>query len=145
MRSKEYIEKLFDAFGDDIKIMLTTYFGEVVSGCLICTYANRASYIFAASTERYKNVQPSSLMNWEAIKYAMKRGCKIYDFMAIPANLDEKSSMWGVYQFKSGFNGRIEPYAGEFDLIFSKSKARLFDLALKGKHIVNKIQLKTVR
>ncbi len=141
-RPLEYYKKMFDAFGDDLKIMLCTYRGEVVTGCLLCTYGGRTSYIFAASSEKYRNVQPSSLMNWEAIKYAMEKGSKIYDFMAIPANLDEKSPMWGVYQFKAGFNGRIEPYAGEFDLVFLKSRAKAFNLALKVKHIVNKLQLK---
>ncbi len=141
-RSKEYYERLFDAFGENIKIMLCTYKGEVVSGCLLCTYQGKTSYIFAASSDRYKNAQPSSLMNWEAIKYAKSLGSEIYDFMAVPVDLDEKSPMWGVYQFKSGFNGFVQPYAGEFDLVFSNAKSNIFNLALKLKHIVNKLQLK---
>ncbi len=144
-RSKEYVEKLFDAFPDDMRILLCTYRGEVISGMLLCTYADRASYIFGASSERYRNVMPNELMQWNAIKYAMSCGCKIYDFMAVPVDLDEKSPMWGVYQFKSGFNGRVEPYAGEFDLVFSRPKSDFFNMALKAKRLVNKIRQKTAR
>ena len=145
VRSKEYYEKLFDAFGENVKIMLCSYRGEVVSGCLLCTYQGVTSYIFAASTEKYKNTQASSLMNWEAIKYAKSKGCHTYDFMAVPVDLDEKSCMWGVYQFKSGFNGELKPYAGEFDLVFSSTRTNIFNTALKFKHFINQLQLKASR
>lgn len=139
VRSKEYIENLVDAFSDKVRVILCRYKGEVVSGMVLSIYANRASYIFGASSENHRNVMPNYLMQWEAIKYAKAQGCTEYDFMAVPVNLDEKSSMYGVYRFKSGFSGEVMRYAGEFDFVFNKPKALVFKSMMRLKRVLHKI------
>lgn len=140
VRSAHYCETLIDAFGDKMKVILCRYNKEVVSGMVLSIYGGKASYLFGASSEKYKNVMPNYLMQWEAIKYAKAHGCKVYDFMAVPVDLDEKSSMYGVYRFKSGFSGEVLRYAGEFDLIFNRPKAILFEGMMKLKKVYNRIK-----
>ena len=38
--------------------------------------------------------------------------------------------MYGLYQFKRGFNGRLDELAGEFDYVYRPVKARMVDQAI---------------
>ena len=45
--------------------------------------------------------------------------------------------MYGIYEFKKGFGGRVVELIGEFDLIISKPKYNLYNFMLK---IYNKLK-----
>ena len=47
--------------------------------------------------------------------------------------------MYGIYEFKKGFGGRVVELIGEFDLIISKPKYNLYNFMLK---IYNKLKIK---
>ena len=47
--------------------------------------------------------------------------------------------MYGVYEFKRGFGGRVVELIGEFDLIISKPKYCLYNFMFKTYKIVKKI------
>ena len=38
--------------------------------------------------------------------------------------------MYGLYQFKRGFNGQLDELAGEFDFLYHPLKAKLVDAAI---------------
>ncbi|MBD9097406.1 MAG: peptidoglycan bridge formation glycyltransferase FemA/FemB family protein [Ruminococcaceae bacterium] len=142
VRSKEYCRKLLEAFGRDARIF-TAYQGETpVASALMITYAGRTSYLFGGSTHESHSKAGHAVM-YEAIRWAAVQGCDTFDFMAVPVNLDEKSPMYGVYRFKSGFNGEVKAFAGEFDYVFRPYLWRCFCAMQKGKstaeHLLHKI------
>ncbi|MCK5922590.1 MAG: peptidoglycan bridge formation glycyltransferase FemA/FemB family protein, partial [Methylococcales bacterium] len=76
---------------------------------------NRAIYWQGASTVRERNRMPNYLLQWEAIKWAKAQGCTVYDMWGAPEVFDESDNMWGVWRFKSGFNGTVVRHIGAWD------------------------------
>lgn len=131
IRSKEYFERFFSAFGENARLYICySPYGDAISGALAVNYGGRVSYVYGASSNTHRNLMPNYLMQWNMIKWAIESQCNIYDFMGIP-HCDEKNhSNYGVYRFKKGFNGKIVRYAGEFDYIFSNVKNTIISFLL---------------
>ena len=84
-------------------------------------------------------------IQWHAIKYAAENGFKIYNFYGIEGNFKkENNPMYGVYEFKKGFGGRVVELIGEFDYIVSKPKYFLYKVCFTSykriKNLINKIK-----
>lgn len=126
IRSKDYFERFFDAFGEDVRLyMCYSPNHEAISGALTLKYGKKVSYVYGASSNSQRNLMPNYLMQWNMIKWAIESKCEIYDFMGIPHCDEENHPNYGVYRFKQGFNGKIVRYAGEFNYIFSNTKHKL--------------------
>ncbi len=52
----------------------------------------------------------------------------IYDFVGISGNFTLGFKEYGIYRFKSGFDGYIAEYIGEFDFIINKEFYMLYNL-----------------
>ena len=140
-RSKEYLAKMLDAFGPDrMRLYLCRYEGKAISGAIACRYADRVYYIFGASDKAYGHLYANYLMQWNMINWAAEHNCFMYDFMGIAAKLDKNSPMYGVYRFKSGFNGAVYAYAGDFDLDFRPFRAGVFRFLLAGKKALGSVR-----
>ncbi len=61
----------------------------------------------------------------------MESGCHTYDFGGVPHWYDPDHPNNGVYRFKTGFNGRLEVYAGEFTQVYSRRYKKAVDRALE--------------
>lgn len=130
VRSQEYFARMLDALGDRCRLYLCEYQGQPLSGAISVRYGGRVCYVYGASTSEHREVMPNYLMQWEMIRWAVSTGCQIYDFQGVPCWYDPSHPNYGVYRFKTGFNGRLAIYAGEFQLVFSKGYKRAFDRAL---------------
>ncbi len=132
IRSKEYFAKIINCMGENCRLYMCYYNNIALSGAITINYGGRVSYLYGASTEKYRNLMPNYLMQWNMIKWAIETNCKIYDFMGIPFYDDETHPNYGVYRFKKGFNGEIINYAGEFNYIYypvrKKIISKLFEL-----------------
>jgi lipid II:glycine glycyltransferase (peptidoglycan interpeptide bridge formation enzyme) len=53
------------------------------------------------------------------IKWAVDKGCSIYDFRGVSGDLSEDNPLYGLYRFKKGFNGEFVEFIGELDLAFN--------------------------
>ena len=115
IRSKEYFEKMFDQLGSHIRLYVARHEGEIIAGTLAILYGNKVWYLYGASSNAKRNVMPNYLLQWEMIKWAIEGGCNLYDFTGVPYYNVETHPNYGVFKFKSGFNGRVISYAGEFD------------------------------
>ncbi len=82
--------------------------GEIVSGAIILFYGNQAIYHHGASVRSKYPV--STLVQWEAIREAKKRGLKVYNFWGIAPNESENHPWRGITLFKKGFGGHEEGY-----------------------------------
>ena len=59
------------------------------------------------------------------VRWAKRRGLTHYDMVGVPKpeDLDESSSLWGVYKFKEGFGGELVDTIGCFDLSVRRTHA----------------------
>jgi len=111
--SDEYIKNEFDIFSlDDQALWLFgRYKGEVAAAALVIFWQGIGFYHQAASLAKYAKLSIPYLLQWEAIKEAKKRGCKIYDFWGYTDPQKYPKHPWaGPTLFKMGFGGRAFEY-----------------------------------
>ena len=130
--SLRYLQNEFLAFNPDnqISIFLGRYKGEIISSAMIIFWQGTAFYHQGASSHKYPKVPVSYLLQWEAIKEAKKRNCKIYNFWGIaPITIENcklkienlKGHPWyGLTLFKMGFGGYKKEYVKTQDFVISK-------------------------
>ena len=109
----------FRSFSKDnqIKIFKAIWKKKTLSVAMIVFYGDRAVYHYSASKSAYSKIPASYLIQWEAIKEARKRDCRIYDFWGIaPENAGSKHRFAGVTLFKKGFGGYPISYLPAHDL-----------------------------
>ncbi len=79
-----------------------------VAGILLLFHQTTAYYWIAAATSEGKKSFAPTLLVWEALKLAKKRGCTVFDFEGVFDERYPKSNKnWkGFTKFKSGFGGK---------------------------------------
>ncbi|MDP1629182.1 MAG: peptidoglycan bridge formation glycyltransferase FemA/FemB family protein, partial [bacterium] len=74
------------------------YQNEILASILVVFWGDTATYLYGASSDKFRNLMASYSIQWEAILDAKLKGLKYYDFWGI----DDKK--WpGVTRFKRGF------------------------------------------
>lgn len=94
---------------------LAEYQGTPLAAVIVVHFGRLALYMYGASNELERNRMPAYLVQWEAIRWAKAQGCRIYDFWGAPDEFVESDSLWGVWRFKSGFEGEVVRHIGAWD------------------------------
>lgn len=119
--SKDYIQKEFEIFAKDQKVLLfSAYYNNEVVASTIIIFSNGSSfYHHGASIKKYSNIPASELIQWEAINKAKQRGLTRHNFWGIaPENIPNHPWV-GLSRFKKGFDGFSENYLSAQDLILT--------------------------
>lgn len=91
--------------------------GEVISSAIIVFFGNTAIYLYSASAHGYGRYNAPSLLLWEAIRAAKRRGAKTFDLWGV----SQENPHWaGITAFKKSFGGRQIDYVGTRDYVFDK-------------------------
>ncbi len=93
---------------------------EPVAMVIVFRFAERAWYMYGASRSVHREKMPNHLLQWEAMRWAQKQGCTVYDMWGAPDALDESDPLWGVYRFKKGFGGEFVRHVGAWDFPVSR-------------------------
>lgn len=131
VRSAGYFAKILDAFGEDARLYTASYEGEPIAGSLAVRYGDKVWYFYGASLDSHRNVMPNYLLQWEMIKWAMEKGCRLYDFRGVSGNIDENNPLYGLYRFKKGFGGEFIEFLGEMDLTIKPAAAKIISASQK--------------
>ena len=87
----------------------------------------RAWYLYAASRDEQRQLNPTYLIQLEAMRWAGSKGCTEYDLYGVPdfdeETLEEqfterKDGLWGVYGYKRRFGGRLLRSVGAWDRVY---------------------------
>lgn len=130
-RSKSYFRKLAALLEETAAgTFIETYFGDnLLSSSWIVYFGGRATYLYGASSNRYRELMPSYLGQWTAILKARERGLKIYDFWGVVKTHDLAHHWAGYSHFKRQFGGEEVSYIGAYDLVISPLKYHSYRLA----------------
>lgn len=128
----------------DVRLYMAEHEGENLAGIITLFCKREAVYLFGASGNNKRNLMPSYLLQWTAIKDAMEAGCPLYDFYGIPPVNDESHPMHGLYLFKTGFGGKIIHRTGSFDIPLN-GFYRLYLMAESLRSFYHKTILKKIR
>lgn len=110
---------------------------KALAAGIILYYGTLASYLYGGSVRQpaEQSLMAPYLMHWEAMKQAKKRGCKIYDLLAIspPADASAEAAFnhpyAGLSRFKSQFGGSAVHLLGSWDLVGNSLWYTLYQLA----------------
>jgi lipid II:glycine glycyltransferase (peptidoglycan interpeptide bridge formation enzyme) len=137
IHSLNYYRRAYDLFHprDMCELLLAEYEGEPLAALMVFAWGSRAWYFYGASASLHRELMPTYLLQWEAMKWARAVGCSQYDLWGIPdydeeileAEFGDRSDgLWGIYRFKRGFGGRIYQAAHPLDRIYQSLLYRLY-------------------
>lgn len=121
--SLEYFRKEFSAFAPDNQIALffAKYKEKIIAASYGIFWSGMAFYHHAALLPEYKKIPAAYILQWEAIKEAKKRECKIYDFWGYSDPVKNPRHPYsGPTLFKMGFGGYKDEYVKTQDLVITK-------------------------
>ncbi len=104
------------------KIFIASLSGKPIAGLFAYYMGKKIWYKDGGSSKERKETMAPYALQWFAINWAKKNGFETYDMVAVPplAERNEKSTWWGLYRFKSGFNPNITEFVGCLDLPIKK-------------------------
>jgi len=117
-----YIKREFETFAKDGQVLwfIGRYKGKSVAASLVVFWSGIGFYHQAASSGEFAKFSIPYLLQWEAIKEAKRRGCKVYDFWGYTDPKANPKHPWaGPTLFKMGFGGRAYEYMKTQDLPLS--------------------------
>lgn len=87
-----------------------------LAGLFLLRYSDCTWYFYGASSKQRRRDMPNYLLQWEALRWAMKQGCTLYDWWGAPSDAtDPEDTLAGVWQFKRGFGAEFQPHVGAWD------------------------------
>ena len=134
-----YYQRAYDLFAlhDDCILLIAEFDGQPLAGLMAFIQGETAWYFYGASTDQERNRMPAYLLQWEAIRWAKQKGCKVYDMWGVPdfpvtileeEFLNRSDGLWGVYRFKRGFGGEICRTVGAWDRVYHPISYKLYEL-----------------
>lgn len=141
-RPLSYFERMLDTFGEHARLYMAYHEGKAIAGTIAIQYGDKTWYLYGASANESRNLMPNYLLQWEMIRWAQQKGCRIYDFRGVSGDLSPDNPLYGLYRFKKGFNGDLTEFAGEFNLVLNAPAAFVVDngirLTKKLRHMKNR-------
>lgn len=121
--------ELFHSRGE-AELLVAEFEGDLLAALMAFAHGERAWYFYGASASQRRDLMPTYLIQWEAMRWARARGCTEYDLWGVP-DADEQvleaqfadrvDGLWGVYRFKRGFGGQLSRAAGPWDRVYQDS------------------------
>jgi lipid II:glycine glycyltransferase (peptidoglycan interpeptide bridge formation enzyme) len=137
-----YYQKAYQIFRPlgECELFIAEYEGEPLAGLMVFAHGSRAWYLYGASTEQHRELMPTYLVQWEAMRWAIQRGCSTYDLWGVPdddeadleANFTQRADgLWGVYRFKRGFGGILRRSAGSYERVYNPALYAIYHWRLR--------------
>ena len=124
LHPKIYYENIFGTLDSNNAFLATAkYNSKVLAINLVLLFGGTAHFLFGGSSDEYKNLMFSYLVQWEAIKETRRKGCKIYNFGAISSE-----KLKGISRFKKGFGGKLLEYSDSYDIVIKPFWYFLYNL-----------------
>jgi lipid II:glycine glycyltransferase (peptidoglycan interpeptide bridge formation enzyme) len=93
-------------------LLLAKSGNKILTAWILFKLKDYLYYPYGASSETDQNLQPNSLVMWEAIRFGKKHNLKYFDLWG-------REEGKGFTKFKEGFNPEVVEFLGTWDLICS--------------------------
>lgn len=136
-----YFEVVYDLFMPDYgALLLAVHDGELLAAIMVFALGETAWYLYGASSRAKGNLYATYGIQWQAIQWAKRCGCRYYDLWGAPDHdeqtleaefRDRSDGLWGVYGFKRGWGGEVRRSMGAWDLAWNPLVYTAYRAALK--------------
>jgi hypothetical protein len=113
--------------------------GEPIAAIAVARHSGRAYYLFGGSTGAHRDAMPAYAAHWAAMLAAAAAGCRDYDLWGVPPEPDRSHPWFGLWQFKTGFDGRHVEYAGAFEAVLAPGWTALARAPVRVRHLVRRL------
>lgn len=131
IRGKSYLRDILIALPSNAKLFMCYFEDMPLCGGLAIQYAGTTSHVYGCSTGEMRKLNPTYMMQWEMMKWALSGDCHRYDMQGIAPDKETDEELYNVYMFKAKFLGEVVETAGEFTMTFNEPVKKMIDLALK--------------
>ncbi|MEN8243166.1 MAG: peptidoglycan bridge formation glycyltransferase FemA/FemB family protein [Chloroflexota bacterium] len=125
----DYYRRAYELFhpAGKCELLIASFEDQPLAGVMVFKQGKRAWYLYGASNNLQRNLMPTYLVQWEAIRWAKEQGCTEYDLWGVPdaeqqvleeTFMQRSDGLWGVYRFKRGFGGALKRSAGAWDKVY---------------------------
>ena len=139
-----YYQKAYEVFSPTGEcVLLGAFFEEKpLAYLMLFLSGERSWYFYGASDDASRNLMPTYLLQWEAIRWSKAHGATVYDLWGIPdaseAELEEQfmqrsDGLWGVYRFKRGFGGEVVRSVPAFIRVYKPLLYRVYQSIRAGR------------
>lgn len=134
---KPYYTKMIKdlAKNDVAHVFVAEHEGDFLAAILVSFFGEVSTYLHGGFNEQKRNLMAPYLCQWEAIRYAKSKGCKIYDFWGVAETNDPNDSWAGISRFKEGFGGEKIVFPGSYDLALNSFWYNLLTLLARVRHL----------
>jgi lipid II:glycine glycyltransferase (peptidoglycan interpeptide bridge formation enzyme) len=117
IRNREYYLDVWGTFVSSglAQPILAEVEGEAVAAVIVFRFGRTAYFLYGMSRDAHREKMPNYMLQWEAIRWARRQGCEVYDLWGAPDRADPKDPLWGVYRFKSGLGAHGVQWLGAWD------------------------------
>lgn len=119
LHPKDYYKSLFETGQNNIELFFAQYDEQYLAVDLIYYEGNVANWIFGGSSNSYRNLKPTFLLQWQSILSAQEKGYKYYTFGGAfnPEYPTLYTSYKGITDYKRNYGGLYLNYNAAY--IFS--------------------------
>src|SRR3989344_4368660 len=119
LHPKEYYKNIFaNSEGrKDAYLVVSRYKGRILVVDFMLLFGTTANYVFSGSSSEHRNLMPSYLAQWEAIRHAKRLGCAEYNFGGISGGIDVRKEWEGLTFFKTRFGGEARAHSNFYDIV----------------------------
>ncbi len=137
LHAYSYYQDVFETFepAGQCVLLRAMFEDRPLAYLMLFMYGARSWYFYGASDNESRNLMPTYLLQWEAMRWAKEHGAATYDLWGIP-DYDEETleqdftnrsdGLWGVYRFKRGFGGQVMRSAPAFIKVYRPHLYRLY-------------------
>lgn len=104
------IQTIYGSFGNKAHIFQAKQDDDVIAELLVLIHDKTAYYYYAYTTDKGKKLFAPTLLTWNALRFAKKKGCKVFDFDGIYDSRFPLERWKGFTRFKKGFGGKEKSY-----------------------------------
>lgn len=109
-----------------VRLLVAEKGGRPLAAMFLSTSADRATYLYGASSGEDRNLMAPYALQWSAMKTAKAEGCSSYDLFGVAPTPDPEHPLHGLYQFKSGFGGSMLHRQGAWDYPYDEGAYAAF-------------------
>jgi len=131
MRPQVYFEMAWRAYDKyhQGQLFFAKYEGQILAGAFVTYLGQKALYKDGGSTRVHRELQPMSLLQWEAMRWLKARGVERYDLHGVPPvdQLDDPNHPFaGLARFKLGFQPEVTTHIGMLEQVHKPRAYRLW-------------------
>lgn len=114
----------------------------IVAGGLYMLFGRQIIYLFGASLKPFMKYNSQYLLQWEMIKYAKENNYQNFNFYGIEPAFHHDHPMFGLFDFKRGFDAKPVELIGEFNYILNRRSYKTYNFMLKIYKTLRKVRSK---